>query len=531
MLIKVLSSAAILTLLYNILVMGYAPGLGLSFFIIALNLYLYFLREQQSKTVQSGLFFSVVSSIFALLYAYRASSIVQTISLVTAVATLGIAGYLYKSEARFSYTEKIILYPLFLFFRSIAAIGEVFKTGQSLIDGKKQDTSTTQSVLRGLLFAVPLVLILMGILNSADPIFNTVLVKFFSQIGERSLISLGVFLVGLLLAFAKLRVTSESVEAEVQAKESTVELSVVIGSIGVVFATFILVQVKYLFSSIDERGLAELGISSITYSEYVRKGFFELIAAALVASSVLVFILKYLRNIVVTQSVRILQYTGAVVSFETLVILASAAKRLSLYAEAHGLTRARIFGFVFLVWLAVIVILFIGKLLQKLHAREFFIAITGATVLSLFALSAVNIDKIIALHYQPTVNDEIDYYYIAKLSPDAVAGWHEALLDADVVLTSLEQKAPLTADDNRKLFYIERTLNFIDHDVRQLEGERPWQASNLSELTAQVYIKNNPAFEKIGELQERVKRLQLQVSQEAQQSTQIDRSIDQPLSE
>jgi hypothetical protein len=529
--IQVLFSAALLTILYNMFVAGHPVGLGLSFFIIALNIYLFLLKDSRSGAVRGGVFFSLVSSIFALVFAYSANSIVQVISLFTAVGTLGIAGYLYKSENKFPYSEKIIAYPILLLLRSVAAVSAVFTTSQSLLGKGEQERSKSTAVLRGLLVALPIVVVLLGILNSADPIFNSLLIETFSGIGERAVTSLIVFCGAILLAFAVVKPSSEEPTSKPQEKKYTIELGVVIGSVGVIFAAFILVQLRYLFSAVDERTLVELGISSATFSEYVRKGFFELLAAALIAATVLIGILKYLRTSIATKSVNLLRYVGAVVSLETLIILASAVKRLSLYADAHGLTRARIFGFIFLVWLAGLLILFMLQLLNKLKAQQLFVAITATTLLALFSISVINIDKIIALRYPPTVNQEVDYYYIAKLSPDAVEGWYRAILDAEQVIASLEEKAILTADDNRKLFYIENALVFIQRDVWSLSVNQPWQSTNLAVRNAQVFIKQTSSFENIPDLQDRVNRLQMRVSQEAQQSTQLDRAIDQPLSE
>lgn len=536
MLLKVILSALILTFLYNVLVMGVTPGLGLSLFLIATNFYLFFLRNTKStdettSNTRLGIIFSLVSSIFALLFVFRANSVVQFINIAGSVFSLGVAGYFYKSDESFSYSERILFYPLVLLGKSIAAFGDLLKIGQSTFERNGQKNTLGRSVIRGLIGAVPLIAILLFILSSADPIFAKVLSTIFSNVGERAVVSSIVLIGALLVAFAKIANKEALDKMQSQVKNNTIELSIIAGSVGVIFAGFILIQIQYLFLNVGERELAALGIAVETYSEYVRKGFFELLVAAAVASTVLIGVLRYLRGTIADTQIMVLRCIGALVSFETMVVLASAALRLARYADAHGLTRARIFGFVFLIWMAISLVFFIARLLNKIGYKEFFISLAVTTIISLYAVSIWNIDRIIAVEFQPTVNEEIDYYYIAKLSPDAVDGWEEAISDAEATIVDLESTLILTADDNRKLFYVSDTLYMIKADVIYLGHDKKWQSINLSELRAYERIKKDPDFEKITDLQERVKVLQERISEEARQSTQLDRATEQPLSE
>jgi hypothetical protein len=416
--------------------------------------------------------------------------------------------------------------------RSLAAIGDVFKIGQESLTGDVKINKIGKSVFRGLLGAIPLVLILLVILTAADPIFNSFVKDLFSNIGTRTLISIVVFIAAILVGFAKI-IHSEWQEVMQlpKHKENAVEYSVITASIGLIFAVFIIIQVQYLFNSVGERELAALHISSETYSEYVRKGFFELLVAAGVAGAVLVAVIRYLQDSVETTQTKVVQWVGAVVSLETMIILASAAKRLLLYADAHGLTRARIFGAIFLVWMAVTLGLFIIKLLTKISKKEFFVSLVGVIIISIYAISFINIDRLIAIDFQPTVNKEVDYFYISRLSPDAVDGWEAAISDAERTIVDLESKALITSDDNRKLYYVHYTLEAINDHMQYLASARTWKSKNFGEEFALNRIKNNKDFEKVAFLKDRVRLLEERVSDEAKNSTQIDRATQHPLSE
>ncbi len=531
MLIKVLFSAVTLTVLFNFLVFDLNPGIGLSLFLVISNLYFFVLRSGTKENTQRGLVASGVSIIFALLFAVRANGAVQIVNILSAVFTLGIAGYFYKSETNFSYTEKIILFPLILLGRSLTAFGQVFKLGQSTFQ-HSEEKNLVKPIMRGLAGAVPIIFILVLVLGAADPIFEKLVSDAFSNLGERTVASIVVFVAALLAAFARIHKQFSAPETFKVPSNNTVELTVIAGAVAVVFAIFMSIQVQYLFSSVGERELSSLGISSETYSEYVRKGFFELLVAASIASTVILLILRYLRAVSFAVTTKVLQWTGAILTIETMLLLFSAGKRLALYAEAHGLTRARIFGIVFLAWIAMILVFFLIRLFNKIKLREFFISISAVTVLALFSISIWNIDRLIAEEFQPTVNGEKDYSYIARLSPDAVDGWAEAVEDAERTIVELENEPELSAEHNRRLYYVSSTLRYISYDIENLKSEKKWQEKNLSmERALKRVEKNSAVFDTYQNLMDRNTALLQRVSEEEQRRTQLDRSDTAPLSE
>ena len=46
--------------------------------------------------------------------------------------------------------------------------------------------------------------------------------------------------------------------------------------------------------------------------------------------------------------------------------------RFVLYADAYGLTRARVFGFIFLIWLSIILIIFLFRIFGELKQKWLF---------------------------------------------------------------------------------------------------------------------------------------------------------------
>ena len=217
-------------------------------------------------------------------------------------------------------------------------------------------------VLRGLLLAVPIVGLFTILLASADAVFGRGLEDVLNQsiqldqVAERGLFALAAaWLVGGLLA---LTVGAYRVPAQATAggslaadgpavpaatgRRGATEALTILAAVNVLFAIFAGVQVVYLFGGADT--LAAIGM---TYSDYARQGYFQLIAVVCLAGALLVG-----AHVVVGRTRALL--AGALVLLGlTGVILASAAFRLRLYQEAYGWTELRFYVAASILWLAV----------------------------------------------------------------------------------------------------------------------------------------------------------------------------------
>jgi hypothetical protein len=104
----------------------------------------------------------------------------------------------------------------------------------------------------------------------------------------------------------------------------------------------------------------------------------------------------------------------------TLVIVASALQRMSLYADTYGLTRLRLLVACCEGWfgLVLLLVLVAGVRIRAPWLPRVAIA---AGVLALLGLAAANPDRLIAAHNVEQART-VDLDYLATLSPDAVPG-------------------------------------------------------------------------------------------------------------
>jgi hypothetical protein len=112
-------------------------------------------------------------------------------------------------------------------------------------------------------------------------------------------------------------------------------------AIDALFLVFVVLQGTYLFGGRDT-----VAAAGLTYAEYARRGFGEMIAAASVAGLLLLTL-----EAVVAQRSRV--YVAAAVALVALTacVLLSAFWRLRLYQDAYGWTELRVYVIAAIAWL------------------------------------------------------------------------------------------------------------------------------------------------------------------------------------
>jgi hypothetical protein len=195
-----------------------------------------------------------------------------------------------------------------------------------------------------------------------------------------------------------------------------VEIGIVLGTLNLLFLSFVIVQVRYFFG-----GARLVQISAgLTYAEYARSGFFELVWVAALVLPLLLAAHWLLRkeNAAHERIFRLLAGLQVVLLF---VIMTSAIGRMRLYQREYGLTELRLYTTAFMGWLALVFVWFAATVLRG--RRERFACgalVTGCAIIA--ALHVLNPDDLIVranvAHVQ-TVR-ALDVGYATSLSADAV---------------------------------------------------------------------------------------------------------------
>ena len=163
-----------------------------------------------------------------------------------------------------------------------------------------------------------------------------------------------------------------------------IETTIVLGLINLLFISFVIVQVPYLFGGME---LVQ-NTPDFKLAEYARRGFGELVAVTVLVLPVLLLTHWLLRkeNPVNEKIYRIFAGIQIVLLF---VIMASAAQRLFLLTGSvgYGLTTVRFYPMVVMIWFAIVFIWFGLTVLRG--ARQYFA--WGALWSAFFVLVGVHV--------------------------------------------------------------------------------------------------------------------------------------------
>ncbi|HUH99272.1 MAG TPA: DUF4173 domain-containing protein [Anaerolineales bacterium] len=284
-------------------------------------------------------------------------------------------------------------------------------------------------LLRGIAIAVPIVAIFAALLASADTIFSNQLHAFLhlffnlDNLPEYIFRLCYILLIAYSLAGVFLHAASQSADEKLLGEEKPLitrflgftETAIVLGSVIILFAAFVVIQFRYFFG-----GQVNLGTGGLTDSEYARRGFGELAAVAFLSLLMILGLSTITRRESEAQQ---RAYSGLSVTLVALVmvILVSAYQRLILNELAHGFFRLRTYSHVFYIWLALLLAAVV--LLEIAHReRAFALAALIAALGFAISLSVLNVDGFTAA--QSILRAEQGRYLnvadLASLSTDSV---------------------------------------------------------------------------------------------------------------
>ena len=273
----------------------------------------------------------------------------------------------------------------------------------------KHASKKTMAVISGLLISVPVLVIIIALLASADAVFGKIFIDMFKDADwvEDPIKIVILFLVVFLLTyglFAKMSKKDISENGNDLRKRDPIQAITITGLLSIVYVIFSAIQIIYLF--MGKMSLPE----GYTYAKYAREGFFQLLFVCLINLLIVLLITTFFRKS------WMLKIILTLFSLCTYVMLASSAFRMILYIKTYDLTKLR----VLVLWaLLVMAILLIG-LIARIYRFGFPLFRYGIIIISVLyiGLAFSRPDSYIA-KYNLNSAKEFDAIYLANLSDDA----------------------------------------------------------------------------------------------------------------
>lgn len=451
---------------------GFGIGYGLFGMCAFLAIVLLFPPAQRGWEVW---FLTVVGMTACVFFGWRANEFVQIVNAVTAIACAGALLMLRGiGTVRWSGLWLIKMKVGFVarLFHRFSTLGAIGRSAPSA-HGR-----TALHVLKTIGITLIVLLFFSWLLSLADPVFDALVRDVREQALGRTILS-GLLLVALLFLIS-INVPKKWQEKVPQLTRVSVwEVGVPALSVVLLFGLFLMVQARYLFGShVDFHAL------DITYADYVRRGFVELLVASFFGSLLSYVII--LKQHALTKAAHIvsLRWMNGVLLVELVLLLLSAAKRDWMYIDMYGLTRVRIIGALFLFWiLAIIVLMLVLTMMHRMTERTLIGGTAIASALVVLLLNAVNIDRMVAMQTPPR-GERPDIVYSSRLSMDAADGWQIILAEAGARYAALRTQTEFSDQEKILLADAKIALSQLENIILRVDVIRPWQEWNGSRVHA-----------------------------------------------
>lgn len=284
-----------------------------------------------------------------------------------------------------------------------------------------QAPGAAQVVFRTTGVAVVLLIVFGALFASADAAFADVLGNLIPDVSVGdSPWRLFLFVIGLVGALAAaysaaVPVRWDGITVRPGKASGRLEWALPLIVLNLLFAVFIAIQLTVLLGGYD-KVMAETDLS---YSQYARQGFWQLLWATLLTLLVIAIALRRAPRGRGSDLTLVRSVLGTLCLL-TLIVVASALRRMDLYVDAYGLTRLRISVAAMELWLGVVLVLIMAA--GVFGARLLPRAVAASAAAAVLAFGLVSPDGLIAeQNVQRYRNDHsIDIDYLRGLSADAV---------------------------------------------------------------------------------------------------------------
>ena len=309
---------------------------------------------------------------------------------------------------------KGIISFLEMFFGAIGYINMPFadRRAEREETGKKRN-SKLMYVLLGFAIALPLLVIILNLLSSADPVFAKVIKDIFGKLFYswdvvKIVIFAAViffFVYGFIVKTGRRDLGANAPKEGIYEPVIGITITVVLTAFYLIFAV---VQIVYLF--MNSAGLPD----DMTYAEYARRGFFQLLFVAVVNVCIVLIFDAIFRKSVVLKTVLV------VMCICTYIMIASSAVRLSMYIKEYALTYLRINT----IWALIVTsIVMLGVIISLFWRNMPLFRYIFLTVMVMFTLYAFVRPGAVITRYnisQAHNGKKVDIEYVMDIGSDGV---------------------------------------------------------------------------------------------------------------
>lgn len=434
---KVFIISIILAVLHSILFWGKSLGASVTLFSVAVLFCIMYIFERNGKIKNSKAFLlsipiillSITYFIFNNLF-FAILNMVVIIVLFATMITLAIFDY-----------KEIIKKVSLIIFRPIAKIEDMLRDcGNEFSKNEKKcktesENKNVKKVMLGILVSLPILIIILMLLSSADTIFangiNQITHSVFNLIGQIELgdifyrILLIVLITIYIMAFVY-NIYDMQEEQNENNQENSQRISnkisfdniisnTILTILNFVYLIFCYIQIVNLF-------IGYSNLPEYEYANYARQGFFQLMIVSII-NLIIIFITTHNKNEASKKQKKYLQIMNVMLAVFTVIILISSFMRMHLYEQAFGYTFLRLMVYFILITEAILIVptvIYIFNNKIKLVKIYSIIILTMYIIVNYSNINGMIVNKNISLYLEneELSEKEIDFNYLRTTGID-----------------------------------------------------------------------------------------------------------------
>ena len=424
------------------------PGLNLSLWVVSVAVAALALHRRAALALdRERVVWLAIGVVFAAGLAWRDAPPLKLLALgcatlIFALAAHRLAAAWVRRAGLLRYAGALALGALHGWTAAPLALVDATRSASRVDTGRTAGWRRAAAVARGLVIAAPLVAVFGALFTSADAVFAELMANVFRFDFERIASHILLFSIFAWLSTGYLRGFLTGTElpprrllwrdgapfafAPTRPTLGITEVATALAALDLLFLLFVIVQFRYLFG-----GDALVRVTpNLTYADYARRGFFELVFAVALVAPVLLAA-DWLLDRRMRRDAPVFRGLAGVQIGLVLAITASALQRLRLYHASYGLTESRFYAMVLLFWIGAMLFWLAATVLRG--RRDSFAFGTLASGLATLALLFfINPDAVIARANVTRMAAaaapvRFDVAYATSLSADAVPVLIDAL--------------------------------------------------------------------------------------------------------
>lgn len=477
----------LIAILHSILFYGQKLGISVFLFCLALGFFLIYILDKNNKIKNQKalllylpiLLISATYFIFNNSFFYIANIvsivILYTLMLVLAVFDKTTMGLIINK------VMYLVLGPIEFLEEAIGNIIEVISNLFKKKEVSKEKNEKIRKIILGVLITIPILIIVLILLSSADSIFSNELKEVISTIFSLDIFEsetyinlffriiiiliITVYLIALLYNILE----DNFCEYDISEKRKwTLDATIgntILTILNLVYLVFCYIQISVLFMKTGN-------LQNFDYANYARQGFFQLMAVSII--NLMIILITSKKN----ETNKKMSYTkimNLLLAVFTLIILFSSFYRMYLYEQEYGYTFLRLMVYFALITEAILIIPTVIYILDfNINLTKTYFVII---IIMYIVVNYINIDNIIAKrnidrYFEDNSETyELDMNYLQTLSIDA---------------TKQIKRLKDTTDKNI-LNQVEYYLNNVKSETENIT----WQSFNINKIFAMNELKGD----------------------------------------